>query len=149
MVCMSLQSNGWVNWPRQRALSHSSLRRLATVISSGKTVSIGFPFAKDVCGWKDKYSWRNHRRIDSGFETLRLCLSRRVKYIFVLTLSGTSYRFDSIKDAVRFVSEHDQSAPVSDFVRYELNIRYSNEDEVRGTFQKKERAIEFLRSFET
>lgn len=94
--------------------------------------------------------WKLHAdQFNSFFETLRLCLSRRVKYIFILTLSGTSHRFDSIKDAVRFVSEHDQSAPVSDFVRYELNIRYSNEDEVRGTFQRKERAIEFLRSFET
>ena len=82
------------------------------------------------------------------FENLRTCLNRRVEYIFVLTLSGTSRRFDSIEDAVRFVSEHDQAVPDSDFVRYELNIRYSNEDEVRGTFREKERAIEFLRSFE-
>lgn len=92
--------------------------------------------------------WKLHAdQFNSFLETLRLCLNRRVKHIFVLTLSGTSYRFDSIKDAVRFVSEYDQSAPVSDFVRYELNIRYSNGDEVRGTFQEKERAIEFLRSF--
>ena len=80
--------------------------------------------------------------------TLRLCLNRHVEHIFVLTLSGTRHRFDSIDDAIRFVSDHDQSAPASDFVRYELNIRYSNQDEVRGTFQEKDRAIEFLRSFE-
>lgn len=93
--------------------------------------------------------WELHAdQFNSFFETLRLRLSRRVKYIFVLTLSGTSHRFDSIKDAVRFVSDYDQSAPVSDFVRYELNIRYSNGDEVRGTFQKKGTTIEFLRSFE-
>ncbi len=82
------------------------------------------------------------------FETLRRCLNRRVAHIFVLTLSGSSRRFDSIEDAVRFVSGHDQSAPAADFARYELNIRYSNEDEVRGIFREKERAIEFLRSFE-
>lgn len=82
------------------------------------------------------------------FKTLRLCLNRRVKLIFVLTLSGTSRRFDCVADALRFVSEYDQSVPASGFVRYELNIRYSNGDEVRGEFQKKDRAIEFLRSFE-
>ena len=82
------------------------------------------------------------------FKTLRLCLDRRIEHIFVLPLSGTSYKFDSVEEAVRFVSEYDQSAPASVFVRYELNIRYSNKDEVRGTFREKDRAIKFLRSFE-
>ena len=86
-------------------------------------------------------------RFNPFFETLRNCLKRRVKHIFVLPLSGASHRFDSIEEAVRFVSEHDRSAPDSVFVRYELNIRYSNGDEIRGTFREKERAIEFLRSF--
>lgn len=82
------------------------------------------------------------------FDALRLCLGRYVEHVFVLTLSGDSCQFRSIADAVRFVSEHDPSAPVSGFVRYELNIRYSNGDEVRGAFREKDRAIEFLRSFE-
>ena len=83
------------------------------------------------------------------FNALRLCLGRCVENVFVLTLSGDSCQFRSIEDAVRFVSEHDPSVPVSGFVRYELNIRYSNGDEVRGAFREKDRAIEFLRSFET
>ena len=66
----------------------------------------------------------------------------------MLTLSGTSHMFDSIDDAIRFVSDHDQATPAVDVVRYELNVRYSNKDEVRGTFQEKDRAIEFLRSFD-
>ena len=82
------------------------------------------------------------------FDALRLCLGRRVEHVFVLTLSGDSCRFRSIEDAVRFVSEHDPSAPVSGFVRYEMNIRYSNGDEVRGAFREKDRAVAFLRSFE-
>ena len=82
------------------------------------------------------------------FQTLRLSLARLVENVFVLTLSGASHSFTSIEDAVRFVSEHDQSASVSDFVRYELNIRYSNGDEVRAAYQDRERAIEFLRSIE-
>ena len=69
-------------------------------------------------------------------------------YIFVLTLSGIARQFRSVEDAVGFVSEHDESIPVSDFVRYELNIRCSNGDEVRGTFREKHGAIEFLRTFE-
>ena len=82
------------------------------------------------------------------FRTLRLCLNRLVEQIFVLTLSGTSHEFDFVEDAVRFISEYDQSEPVSDFLRYELNVRYSNGDEIRATYRERERAIEFLQSIE-
>ena len=88
-------------------------------------------------------------QLDPFFSALRRCLDRRVRNVFVLTLSGDSHAFDSIEDAVLFVSEHDESVSVSGFVRYELNVRYSNGDEVRGAFRRKERCIAFLRSFES
>ena len=87
-------------------------------------------------------------QFDPFFNALRRCLDRRVRSVFVLTLSGASRAFDSIEEAVLFVSEYDESISVSGFVRYELNVRYSNEDEVRGSFRRKERCIDFLRSFE-
>lgn len=82
------------------------------------------------------------------FDELRTCLSRRIEHVYVLTLSGLSRQLASIEDAVRFVEEHDEAAPATEFVRYELNIRYTNGDEVRGTFREKTKAIHFLRSFE-
>lgn len=91
------------------------------------------------------------RRLHGGqfrafFDELRMCLNRDIEHIFVLTLSGLSRQLDTIEDAVRFVEEHDETALVSEFVRYELNVRYSNGDEVRGTFREREKAIAFLRS---
>ena len=83
------------------------------------------------------------------FSALRSSLDRRVRNVFVLTLSGASRAFDSIQDAVLFVSKYDESVSVSDFVRYELNVRYSNGDEIRGAFREKEGCIAFLRSFES
>lgn len=82
------------------------------------------------------------------FDELRACLNRTIEHVFVLTLSGLSRQLDSIEDAVRFVEEHDEAAPASEFVRYELNVRYTNGDEVKGTFRVKETATAFLRSFE-
>ena len=80
------------------------------------------------------------------FNELRSSLSRRIEQVFVLPLSGSPRRFDSIEDAVRYISTYNQSAPSEEFVRYELNVRYSNRDEIRGVFQEKDRAIEFLHS---
>ena len=83
----------------------------------------------------------------SFFDSLRISLNRRVEHIVVLTLSGASRSFGSIADAVIFVSGNDELAPASGFVRYEIDVRYSNGDEVRGLFGEKDAALEFLRSF--
>ena len=85
-------------------------------------------------------------QFDPFFRDLRRCLGRFVKEVLVLALSGTSRSFARVSDAIRFVADHDQSAPVSDFVRYEFNVRYSNGDEIRARLDSRERAVGFLRS---
>ena len=87
---------------------------------------------------------RHSEQFESFFNSLCGSLRRRVECVFVLPLSGTSYRFDSIQDAVSYISNHDPSTASSEFVKYELNVRYSNGDEIRGTFHDKQTAIEFL-----
>ena len=88
-------------------------------------------------------------QFDTFIGSLRHSLDRCIQHVFVLTLSGSSRKFDSIEEAVDFVSGYDELVSVSNFVRYELNVRYSNGDEVRGTFREKERCIAFLWSFDT
>ncbi|GIW81201.1 MAG: hypothetical protein KatS3mg105_3008 [Gemmatales bacterium] len=90
----------------------------------------------------------NAAEFKAFFAALRACLDRRIEHVFVLTLSGLSRQLESIEDAVRFVEENDEEAPVSEFIRYELTIRYTNGDEVRGSFREKSKAIGFLRSLE-
>ena len=87
-------------------------------------------------------------QFDPFFDSLRKSIRRRIEHVIVLTLSGPRHGFDSIVKAIRFVSDHDESTPAKGFVRYELSIRYSNGDEVRGDFREKEDAIRFLRSFD-
>ena len=79
-------------------------------------------------------------------DALRRSLERRVSEIFVLTLGGRSRRFVTVRDAIRFVSSFDERTPQDNFVRYELNIRHTNGDEVRCTFRERERVIDFLES---
>ncbi len=80
----------------------------------------------------------------SFFDTLRDSLRRRVECVFVLALSGTLQRFEAIKDALTYIADHEPSTPSSQFAKYELNVRYSNGDEIRGTFHEKQGAIDFL-----
>lgn len=86
----------------------------------------------------------NSEQFDEFFRSLRGSLTRRVEYVIVLALTGTQHCFNTIQEAVHYISNHDQSTPSSEFVKYELNVRYSNGDDIRGTFHDKDRAIEFL-----
>lgn len=82
------------------------------------------------------------------FANLRNSFSRYIQRISVLTLSGESFGFDCIENAVSFVRQHDKSISMSTFVRYELQVRYSNGDTVRGDFRDRLDAIRFLESFD-
>ena len=78
------------------------------------------------------------------FTTLRGSLRRYVEYVMVLPLSGSQHRFATVQDAVLYIRNHDSSTPSLKFVKYELNVRYSNGDTIRGTFHTKAQAVKFL-----
>ena len=81
---------------------------------------------------------------DPFFNTLRASLQRHVREIVVLTLYGVSECFDTIVQAVEFISSHDEALLTPNFVRYEVLVRYSNGDEINGAFQSKVSAVRFL-----
>ncbi len=49
-------------------------------------------------------------------------------------------------EAIAFIEKFDESKPGTPFTRYEVGVRYSNGDEVRGQFNDKSTAVAFLRS---
>jgi hypothetical protein len=71
-------------------------------------------------------------------------LSRQIRRIIVLPLHGTIMEFDSVEGALSSVLAFDQAIGSTDFVRYEVEIHYDNGNTIRGKFNDKESAIEFL-----
>ncbi len=52
----------------------------------------------------------------------------------------------SAAEAIRYLESYQESRPCSAVaVKYEVDVRYSNGDEIHGIFQTKEAAIGFLR----
>ncbi len=89
----------------------------------------------------------NKDQFASFFAKSRDHLGRCVESVFVITLTGTSNVFDSTQDAIRFLlRDWIPESGSKDVVKFELNVRYSNDDEIRATFQCKEKALSFLRS---
>lgn len=81
------------------------------------------------------------------FSSLRSSLSRKIERVSVLPLTGVASSFGSIEEAILFVSALDEQAWYQEFVRYEINIRYNNGDDIKGNFQQREDAIKFLQIY--
>ena len=80
--------------------------------------------------------------------SLTTAVSRQIESILVLPLHGDPHRVTNIEDALKFIQCYDESGSVDRFERYEIRVRYNNENEVNGAFNDKESAIEFLRIFQ-
>lgn len=88
---------------------------------------------------------RLHRtEVQSFLHELETSLSRTIRTIFVVALHDSSFEAISIDDAIHFIDGYDESSTASRFCRYEVNVRYTNGDEIRASVESKLEAIRFL-----
>ncbi len=88
---------------------------------------------------------RHKTDLDAFVSTLRVTLTRKIESVYVLPLHGLRRMLATVTDAIAFIESFDESKPDGPFARYEVGVRYSNGDEVRGQFKDKAAAIAFLR----
>ncbi len=75
---------------------------------------------------------------------LEQSLTRKIVRVFVATLHGPVHELAGVQAAVAFIKEFNENKLVKGFVRYEVDIRYSNGDHISGQFEEKATAIQFL-----
>ena len=75
---------------------------------------------------------------------LEVSLNRCVVTVFVLPLHGQTYEMSDVHSAIVFLRAHDHADVRPEFTRYEIIVRFNNGDEIKGQFQSKTTAIEFL-----
>jgi hypothetical protein len=78
---------------------------------------------------------------------LEKCLTRKIVAVLVLALHGQSQELANVQSAIKFIEQFDETKSTGNFARYEVNIRYTNSDEVRGSFVMKSETLKFLRTF--
>ena len=76
--------------------------------------------------------------------SLESVVLRRIKRIVVLPLHGTSIEVLTAQEAMSRILEYDENSSVAGFERYEIQIAFTNGNEVIGKFNDKDSAIEFL-----
>jgi hypothetical protein len=79
------------------------------------------------------------------FDSLEVSLTRRLLRISIAALHGSTVEVVTVADAINFIEKYDEKQTVGGFVRYEVNVRYSNGDKITGEFEDKTTAVVFLR----
>lgn len=90
----------------------------------------------------------NKAQVKEFIDALEGAILRQIKLIRVLPLHGTVLEIESLDKAIAFVESYQETdtAP-RPIAKYEILVRYDNDDEIKGTFLKKADALEFLRSY--
>lgn len=89
----------------------------------------------------------NRSGVSTFIAALTTALSRQIERIIVLPLHGTAATLTTIAEALRFISDYNETAGSTALERYEIEIRYNNGDSVKGQYRNKPSAVEFLNSF--
>lgn len=87
----------------------------------------------------------NEVQFQNFFIKLERKLDRITERVTILPLFGTAYSFSSAAEAAKFIENFDSRLGENIFQKYEVFVRFSNYDEIRGSFSNKEEAIHFLK----
>ena len=89
----------------------------------------------------------NHTEINAFLTALAETVYRRIDEIVVLPLHGQQFRTTSIEDATNLLNAYDEAVAQTRFERYEIHIRFRNNNKITGTFHDRASAVEFLNTY--
>lgn len=89
----------------------------------------------------------NSAEVNEFVNALTVAVSRRIERIVILPLHGAAEALGTLDEAIAFIKDYDDCTQRKPIHRYEIQIRYSNSDQIEGRFADKNSAIEFLQSY--
>lgn len=88
----------------------------------------------------------NQDILNQFFSELQATLDRQIEQIILIPLHGQQSEFETVTDAISFVTNYrEDSLRDGTFRKYEIIVRYTNNDKIDASFQDKEKAVAFLR----
>jgi hypothetical protein len=76
-------------------------------------------------------------------------LSNVIDKVIIVPLYGETGEFASIKQAAAFIDKYSENSPVGEFKKYEILVRFSNQDKIEAEFSDKQAIQNFLRYLST
>lgn len=98
---------------------------------------------------KDHLIASNRQLLRSFFNELQAVLDRQIDRIILIPLHGKQSEFTTVGDAVAFVEGYREDIlRDGGFRKYEIIVRYNNNDKIDASFGDKDKAVSFLRYIE-
>ena len=92
---------------------------------------------------------RSKAHVQGFIESLETAITRTIRRIVILPLSGEESTFTGALDAMQYLAALEgEAAPNGPLVRIEVRVEYTNDDSVVGTFGDATGALGFLRTLE-
>lgn len=80
-------------------------------------------------------------------EFLTAMVVRTVTRVMLLPLYGGATYYESAEDAIAAIESYQPPETLPEWVRWEVRVRFSNDDRIEAEFAEADRAVDFLRSF--
>ena len=91
---------------------------------------------------------KQKKDVERFVDALEKVVSRQIDSITVMPLHGNAKDLSSVSKAIRFIEGYKENAAYVPVQRYEIRIRYNNNDSVEATFRDKRDAVALLRTYE-
>lgn len=85
-------------------------------------------------------------RLQGFLANLEESLRRYVTSVRIWYLYGKMYRYTNIEEAISDLTSQPSESNDLEFVKFEIQVRFSNDDKVEGEFHEKSDAIRFLQA---
>jgi hypothetical protein len=88
----------------------------------------------------------NQKAVDDFIAQLESAINRRICLVRVTPLHGAPVEKTSVQDAIEFIAQYEERHPSGSFIKYEIEVRYTNGDRIQAEFRSKADAVGFLRT---
>ena len=86
-------------------------------------------------------------QVSDFMDKLKASVLRRVIRVSIVPLYGTEQSWESVGAAIEFLKSPPPAPDGADLVRFEVNLRYDNDDRITAEFQDADDAVRFLETF--
>lgn len=90
----------------------------------------------------------NQQEVDSFIQALEQCLTRQITLVRVLPLHGFAFELTSIVEAVEFIENYSATGIDTPALKFEVEIRYGNGDNIQATLSEKDDVLAFLHTYQ-
>ncbi|MBN1372936.1 MAG: hypothetical protein JW987_13450 [Anaerolineaceae bacterium] len=90
---------------------------------------------------------QNYVAVKQFMDKLETSIKKKIILVRILPLHGSLLEFETVGKAIEFIDTYNEDDSRAPLYRYEVYIKYINDDHIEGNFHSKNDALEFLKNY--